>query len=540
PYGKTCTNCSRVKYKCIYRTNGDGCERCYRLKKQCHPSTSIRKRKNPPHTKTSELEDRVESLASIVRSQGQVLHLQDGKSSDQPHTGPVHLHTPNSNTGSGSHIIGTETLISTDEQIIVSDNRISLPITSYVSCYNIQDATAEAQLHIFRQFFIPVFPFVYIPAKTSASTLRLQKPFLWLVIMSLTTKSTAQQLAMGESIRTTMADSVARGSEKSLDVLLGIICYLGWFHYHKKDDFFLSMWTQIAISMTFSLGLHKSAPEPREENDEGQFSSALIGYPPQKHVSAFRTIEERRTVLAAWIMASTVWISIRKVQPPRWTIYLESCLQILGEEKESEHDDLLITQVKCHLIMGQITYPIVDPEISPQSRPPYFIKAILLQLKELKHNLPPQLSTNITAHLHIHSTEILAREASIHRPAQPLPATPNLSRLESLNALMASISQWLSVFDTIPTAARIGTSLQIAAQFSHCAVLGFRLCTLVEPGWDTEYAKQRINVLDVLDESARAFDELHALHGLVDDAKNGSGLVFKAPRLIRAMRANFA
>lgn len=103
------------------------------------------------------------------------------------------------------------------------------PIAKYVSAFEIPDATAEEQLRTFRQSFLPLFAFVALPATMSASGLRLQKPFLWLVIMSLTTKSVATQIAMGDSIREIVSHQVVVEHEKSLDILLGIICYQAWF-----------------------------------------------------------------------------------------------------------------------------------------------------------------------------------------------------------------------------------------------------------------------------------------------------------------------
>ena len=102
------------------------------------------------------------------------------------------------------------------------------PIVEEVPRYEIADCVAEEQLNKFRQVFLPMFPFVHIPAETSAPELHRQKPFLWLVIMSLTTKSAADQLAMGEMIRQSVSQKVVAKGDKSLDMLLGLICYLGW------------------------------------------------------------------------------------------------------------------------------------------------------------------------------------------------------------------------------------------------------------------------------------------------------------------------
>lgn len=101
-------------------------------------------------------------------------------------------------------------------------------IADGVSIYDIPDTIAEEQLNTFRLAFLPFFPFIHIPNSMSALDIRLAKPFLWLVIMSLTTKSVAQQLAMGVTIRQIVSQKVVAEHEKSLDLLLGIVSYLAW------------------------------------------------------------------------------------------------------------------------------------------------------------------------------------------------------------------------------------------------------------------------------------------------------------------------
>jgi hypothetical protein len=104
----------------------------------------------------------------------------------------------------------------------------SSSIADEVSLFQISDAVAEEQLNTFCYAFLPFFPFVHIPALMRASELRLQKPFLWLVIMSLTTKSVAQQIALGNTIRRIVAQKVIVEHERSMDIVLGLIGYLAW------------------------------------------------------------------------------------------------------------------------------------------------------------------------------------------------------------------------------------------------------------------------------------------------------------------------
>jgi hypothetical protein len=101
-------------------------------------------------------------------------------------------------------------------------------INDYVAVHEIPDAAAKEQLDTFCRAFLPFFPFIHIPAPMKASDLRQQKPFLWLVIMSLTTKSVDQQRAMGNTIRQIVSQKVVAEHEKSIDILLGLVCYLAW------------------------------------------------------------------------------------------------------------------------------------------------------------------------------------------------------------------------------------------------------------------------------------------------------------------------
>jgi hypothetical protein len=106
--------------------------------------------------------------------------------------------------------------------------RGSLSIADRVSEHKLLEEVAEAQLNAFIHTFLPFCPFVYIPILTTAADLLVEKPFLWLVIMSMTTRSMAEQRAMGDTICQIVAQNVVAKHEKSLDLLLGLICYLNW------------------------------------------------------------------------------------------------------------------------------------------------------------------------------------------------------------------------------------------------------------------------------------------------------------------------
>lgn len=185
--------------------------RCQRLKKACQssPSTRTRSTNRPSVSRTTRLEQKVDGLVSLLSSQAAVNHpypaLYDTRLIS---THPIQIGNPTPQS----------TLSGSPSQV------------ADVLLYNyISDTLTEEHLAKFRQSFLPFFPFVYIPAATSASELLMQKPFLSLVIVSLTTKSVSQQLTLFDTIRRIVSEKILAEHEKSMDLLLGLICHLAWF-----------------------------------------------------------------------------------------------------------------------------------------------------------------------------------------------------------------------------------------------------------------------------------------------------------------------
>ena len=214
--------------------------RCHRLGKDCLPPISVRKRnvEKPSSSKRNLVEEKVDDLVSLLRSRA-VGKQPQSAGPDLPATSNIlssdlkHLLTPESTSTTPANVVidattGFARFAPPVPGVPPLNGMPTSPIASYVSLYDIPDATAEEQLDTFRRIFLPHFAFTHIPITTSASILRGQKPFLWLIIMSLTTKSAAQQMAMGDTIRRIVSQQVLAEQEKSLDLLLGIICYIVW------------------------------------------------------------------------------------------------------------------------------------------------------------------------------------------------------------------------------------------------------------------------------------------------------------------------
>ncbi len=88
---------------------------------------------------------------------------------------------------------------------------------------------AEEYLSTFRTHKSKYFPFVYIPSTTTAQQLRQERPFLWLCIMTIASRSTSQQQVLGSKVRNILAQEMLLKSGQNVDLLLGLLAYIGWY-----------------------------------------------------------------------------------------------------------------------------------------------------------------------------------------------------------------------------------------------------------------------------------------------------------------------
>lgn len=103
------------------------------------------------------------------------------------------------------------------------------PLQNDVAGHYVPDAEADERLDRFRRAFLITFPFVHLPPEMRSLELRLQKPFLWFVIMTLTDPMVARQFVMEETIWKIISQRIVVEHYADLDSLLAIICFCNWF-----------------------------------------------------------------------------------------------------------------------------------------------------------------------------------------------------------------------------------------------------------------------------------------------------------------------
>lgn len=104
------------------------------------------------------------------------------------------------------------------------------PSQSYsTSHFNITAEGEEELLRVFREQFLTRFPFIIIPPEITASELRVQKPFLHRVIMTVASEGRrVQQIEMSKQISMDIAAALLIRGERSLDMLQALVIYNAW------------------------------------------------------------------------------------------------------------------------------------------------------------------------------------------------------------------------------------------------------------------------------------------------------------------------
>lgn len=93
----------------------------------------------------------------------------------------------------------------------------------------------------------------------------------------------------------------------------------------------------------------------------------------------------------------SAWMSLRRVEPLRWSSFMNDCATILGRGEETELDILLVTQARCHVAMGNITCAYLEPAVPDEESAPapiYLMKALEMQLESTRQSVPQHLQSN--------------------------------------------------------------------------------------------------------------------------------------------------
>ncbi|KIH88794.1 hypothetical protein SPBR_06657 [Sporothrix brasiliensis 5110] len=500
PYGRACSQCVKAKAKCTLRGDGKACERCLRLKKDCQPAVGARRKpgRKPAASKTDELEARLNGLMSMLENVPGLHQQQKQPSQQQRKNGPRSDSTPDS---SSSAVVPRTSVFLSGRTITYSPHEICIggaqqPMDGDgdhrddASAHRPQDVPnrsdrrdddtsqgliagfagldAEEALERFRTRKLKYFPFVHIPPMTSAARLQQSRPLLWLSIMACSARSADLQTRLCLRLREQIATQAVVKHQRSVDLLLGVVGFLGWGMYYLKRDPFMLMYCHMATAIVQDLGLDRDPPTPRPPpntaaaSEQHPLSTIRIhGFAIKLLESPVRTNEERRAVLGAYLVTVIVTLFHRKPITLPWTEHMDECLRVLDTEPETPLDRLLVYQCRLQRVALDIPGPqayisIASAAQMRQTRD-FQVTSLLARQREAEKMCPPDLPADL---LEICRVSNLANEASIYSIAlfatsqsaeERLRHGPDTRRAELLNTCLRLHKQWFDlVFNKRP------------------------------------------------------------------------------------------
>lgn len=156
--------------------------------------------------------------------------------------------------------------------------------------------TDDVALEMYKTQLQPLYPFVIIPRDVTAAQLGATRPFLMSSIRMVTSfRSLRSMRAQMHALIKHLTDYMLIRSERSMDLLLGMIVILGWYQYHCFTHAQLHNLLALSISLIGELGLNR-----HPIIHEG--TRVMAAQPP---APSARSNEERRAFLGVWFLVSS-------------------------------------------------------------------------------------------------------------------------------------------------------------------------------------------------------------------------------------------
>ncbi|KAI9681082.1 MAG: hypothetical protein M1822_007156 [Bathelium mastoideum] len=505
-----------------------------------------RRPRKPAKSKTAQLEEKLDDLVTLLKAGAQSgpvttfshvpVSIGDSVScgivqmanSTPPRSGSEKGSVSSSSNGNIHHVpvltSATDDCLTSSYSAVSSDVHDLGPESSLLE--------AEEYLTHFQTYKLKYFPIIYLPSTTTAQQLRQERPFLWLCLTAVSSKSISQQQVLGKKIRQTIAQEVVVQSERNIDLLLGLLVFIGWAHYQTTSKPFLSVFTQLAMSLVFDLGLNKPIPKDMQ----------IMPCVKEKYwkPSTSRTMEERRAVLGCFLITSIISSFLQKIDAPRWTPHMDECLHILDERRECFNDEILVHQVRLQLISDRIAQCTLSGglvKFTEQTREhsSLSLESLQSQLQHFKGNLLSQPNTDRVLFLHLYSAGL---ETAL------CPEILHASQLTEqqrkfLSAGLESLKSWFDIFFTIEPAAYFGFPFSICSQLIRCVrclVTLQQSTTFSGSNWDKNEFWETAELRTILDHVITNLEQVAIPAGLENNDGSEENIFFRAAQMFRSFR----
>ncbi|KAH6629848.1 hypothetical protein C7974DRAFT_194332 [Boeremia exigua] len=398
-WGAACAACATAKTRCI-RTQPSGseqCDRCRSLAKECvNQASGLRKKRRAKpspsfHMRAAPLEDELNT------SRGETSNIHASSSNHSLHYIANNHSASSVNTDSQAPFTPSqqrETALTSPALESTSTTPVG-PTCTCMATVGMEDVhpveSDETLLSMYRNQLSGPLPFVIIPAGTTSRQLQATRPFLMKVIrMMASVRHLRLVRGLSRAVMEHISHSMLMKSERSLDLLQGILAFLGSYHYHCMAHTQFNNLVRLAVSLVEDLGI-STCPKSQQRS---QLPLARAEEPMS------RTNEEKRALLGVWYMSSNAGLVVKQIAFTRWSKYMDQCLKDLDDAKEYKTDQLAIQLIHIQRLTDKIAnFHSSDPPMdrqpgSPEPSTMACLDAFRVELDSLRNGLPPHLTSD--------------------------------------------------------------------------------------------------------------------------------------------------
>ncbi|KIX09385.1 uncharacterized protein Z518_00464 [Rhinocladiella mackenziei CBS 650.93] len=424
-----CRECREKKLRCVPNQDNEdnSCDRCVRLGKNCEiPEVKRRQRKARLRGRVDQLESSYSEILSLLK--------RNANSS------------PNETSGPGSG--GPPSIIDIQSQT-ASTKIQSLP-TNASGISNLSLEECESLLSHYRRMSQSFFPYVIVPETCQAASVIQERPMLAQAIFIVTTwRNPIVQSPLQAQFLKELGERYFIKSERSLDLLQGLIVYFGWCHWYATPFAYQAFrHGSLVASLAVELGITQ---RPMSITQHDIIVNAGAGPPPTNEAmsSKFWCYEARRALAGAYIISIFCYYTFRKLSPLTYTQYIDDCAASLAADPQYASDATIIHQVRSFHIAEQTT-DVFDQDSKEKfgdlndEKVQILVKTLAKNLDDWRAALPVGTSENENAR---HQQWYFAGRAYIHEVGLYgllQGQTPSVTRISIIYECFVSAMKYLS------------------------------------------------------------------------------------------------
>ncbi|MCJ1383625.1 hypothetical protein MMC17_006739 [Xylographa soralifera] len=533
---RACHTCAVAKVKCVAGLGNDKtkCERCLRLGLECLKQAAVvRKHRQQKTARLAQLEERVDSIVSLLISPPQSVRE---KEQPYPSSGVSQLDSsvptpsndrldglsmerPHESTNSNDHDSRVVSYMQEDatgdlQAAAIGPGRLPCESTQYsseiISAFDPSPEEADILLHVFQTQMAEHFPFVVIPAGTTAQCLRREKPFLYqMIILSASGRNLWDPKACRRLVTEYLGLHVLVREEKSLDLLQGLLVYISWGNYQFYIEGQMTSLLQLAVALMTDLGLNRppdrASPKQRSMIDDAK---AALGIIAKSQTQGF---DEYRAFAGCFYLTSTSNSLSKRSGTLPFNSYLEKCCVELSRGTEYRTDIYLVQMVRLQHFVERISQSLISDEIHPSwnMKAPiaFYIRSMESELGKWKSSLPSDLDQHTQLMVLYHSVGMRLHEIGLHMPRVITDGAQIFQRAEILNTCLSSTISFFESYFRIPTELYSRLTFAPWLHMGYAITTACRLLLHDVNGWDVHHARKLLDFSDVLRQICERFEQ---------------------------------